>query len=257
MTHKQYAEDLVSVVMPTYNAAPFLRESIDSVLGQTYPNLELLVSDDASTDDTRSILEEYSARDTRVRTFLAAGNAGAAVSRNTALRNSTGQYIAFLDADDAWESDKLGKQIDFMRTNDASFSFTAYEICNVEGKPTGKHVDLNCPDTVNYFDMLLKRATLGCSTVMVDQSVTGPLEMPLIRTGQDYALWLQLLKKTGAAHRLPEVLTRYRIVPGSISRNKLAKARRQWSIYREIERIPMAHATWYFFNYAFRAVFRS
>jgi len=110
---------------------------------------------------------------------------------------------------------------------------------------------------VSYKDLLAKKVTLGCSTVMLKNDAFDNIRMPLIRTGQDYALWLQLLKKYNVnAVLYPKVLTSYRIVAGSISRNKLKKAIRQWSIYRNLEKINLVMSMWYFVNYAWRAISR-
>ncbi len=109
---------------------------------------------------------------------------------------------------------------------------------------------------LSYKDMLKKNATLGCSTVMLRTSKIGQLEMPNLRTGQDYATWLNILKNDCKAHLLPEPLTKYRIVAGSISRNKYKKALRQWEIYRRIEKINFIPACYYFVHYAVKALVR-
>lgn len=247
---------MVSVITPSYNAERFIGQTAKCVLTQSFKNLELIVSDDASTDGTVEILNGLAESEPRLRVVANERNRGAAITRNRALALARGQYVAFLDADDIWLPCKLERQLSFMRERGVAFCFTAYEICNEGGEPSGQVVDMACPDEIRYTDMLAKRATLGCSTVMIDQSRAGPLQMPMIRTGQDYALWLKLLKAGWTAYRLPEVLTRYRIVAGSISRNKFRKAARQWQIYRELEGLPLLPAAWYFANYAYRAVRR-
>jgi len=255
--NNSYAQDLVSIIMPTHNSEKYVEDSIASVLNQTYTNWELHIIDDASSDNTVQLLENYKKQDSRINIYLRSINQGAAVTRNIGLEKAIGQYIAFIDSDDIWEFNKLKEQLQFMKESMTAFSFTAYKIIDENGNETGKCVDLNSKNIVGYRDMLAKKATLGCSTVMLDQSVIGKVQMPLVRTGQDYALWLKILKNGYTAHCLQQTLTKYRIVPGSISRNKFKKAKRQWEIYRKIERLNILESIYYFMNYAWRAVFRA
>ncbi|WP_338564491.1 hypothetical protein [Erwinia sp. E_sp_W01_6] len=140
--------------------------------------------------------------------------------------------------------------------NDINFSFTSYQLITLDGHPLNKIVDKNQIAPLSYHDMLKKKATLGCSTVMLRRSAFTDLSMPLIRTGQDYGLWLKLLRNGAIAYPLNKVLTKYRIVPNSISRNKFKKAKRQWEIYRSIEGLSIAYSAYCFMFYAWRATFR-
>ena len=133
----------------------------------------------------------------------------------------------------------------------------APQFCFFEGNKKRKRVvDKEPLGTINYEDLLCKKATFGCSTVIVNKVKLGDFRMPLLRTGQDYATWLQLLKVAGKAHHCAKMLTYYRISPGSISRNKFKKAKRQWQIYRQFEHLSLIKAAYCFVFYAFRAVFR-
>lgn len=129
---------LVSIIMPSYNTAAYIKESIQSVLNQTYTNWELIIVDDCSTDSTDEVLETI--KDSRIRYFKNDKNSGAAVSRNKALREAKGQWIAFLDSDDLWMPEKLEKQIYFMESNGYAFSYTSYEEIDIEGNKTGIRV---------------------------------------------------------------------------------------------------------------------
>ena len=246
----------VSIITPTYNAEKFIEETIKSVSAQTYENYEHLIIDDCSSDLTVNIIEKYQSYDNRIKLIKAPTNGGAAEARNIGIKSASSKYIAFIDSDDIWEENKLKKQLEFMEQTQAAFSYTAYQIIKEDGELTNKCIDEKAKPIVNYKDMLRKKSTLGCSTVMLDKERIGEIEMPLIRTGQDYALWLKLLKNGYNAYCLNEVLTRYRIVSNSISRNKFKKAKRQWQIYRKIEKINLIPALWYFTNYAYRAVSR-
>lgn len=246
---------LISIITPAYNCADTIHATADSILHQTYSNWEWLITDDCSDQATVETLNNLAQKDTRIRIFRNEDNGGAAVARNTSMSHANGDYIAFLDSDDMWHQDKLAKQVEFMK-EDIHFSFTAYEIVNEHNQSTGQYVDAKQEGSFNYRDMLCKQATLGCSTVMLRRNAFGDTAMPLLRTGQDYALWLKLLKTGVEAHILAQPLTRYRIMPNSISRNKVKKAKRQWQIYREVEQLGLLTSAYCFVHYAWRAVFR-
>ncbi|GGB60589.1 glycosyltransferase family 2 protein [Shewanella inventionis] len=245
----------VSIITPTYNSANWVLKTYESVHKQTYSNWEWLVTDDCSSDETLIILNKLANEDPRVRVFSNVANSGAAVSRNNSIKAAQGEFLAFIDSDDLWFQDKLEKQLAFMGES-IDFSFTAYELIDENNTRLNKSVDSTQQGCFSYQDMLRKKATLGCSTVMLRKSSFDDITMPLIRTGQDYALWLKLLKTGKKAHLLNEVLTLYRILPDSISRNKIKKAKRQWQIYREIECLGFIESSINFCFYAFRAVFR-
>ena len=249
--------DLISIIMPSFNSANTISKSIDSIVNQSYLNWELLITDDCSTDNTASIVSEYATLDLRIKIFNNVTNSGAAVSRNNSIERASGDYIAFLDSDDLWHKDKLKEQLSFMKDYNLDFYFTAYEMIDEKGIEFGKIVDLQGDNrSFDYYDMLRKKATLGCSTVMLKKSAFSDCNMPLIRTGQDYALWLKLLKQGKRAYLLNKVLTQYRILPDSISRNKFKKCKRQWQIYRDFENLNIYQSSVSFVHYAWRAIFR-
>lgn len=251
-------EYLVSVIMPSYNSASTIEASIRSIQEQTYQNWELLITDDCSSDDTVKIVHELSLLDSRIKIYQNDVNSGAAVSRNNSISKAVGEFIAFLDSDDLWLPNKIELQLNFMTKHDViDFSFTAYGLINEAGNSLGKIVDLQGDElSFSYQDMLQKKATLGCSTVMFRRQAFKDYSMPLIRTGQDYALWLKLLKTGKKAYLLNVVLTQYRILPNSISRNKFKKCKRQWQIYRQIEKLSLVQSIISFLFYAWRAIFR-
>lgn len=245
----------ISIISAAYNAELYIKNTYDSINNQENQNWEWLVTDDCSTDATWNILQDLAAKDPRVKIASNLVNSGAAVSRNNSLARITGEFIAFIDSDDIWLPGKLTKQLDFMG-EDKDFSFTAYELINATGVKLGVKVDSNQVGSFSYEDMLQKKATMGCSTVLLRSSAFFDLTMPLIRTGQDYAFWLKLLKTGKRAYVLSEPLTQYRILPNSISRNKFKKAKRQWQIYREIEKLGLITSGICFMFYAWRAVFK-
>lgn len=246
----------VSIITPTFNSIGYIESVYQSICDQDFLNWEWLVTDDCSSDGTYEFLCSLSQKDPRVKIFKNKVNSGAAVSRNLSISQSTGEFIAFIDSDDLWLPSKLTTQVRFMNTNSVDFCFTAYSLIDANNDLLGKTVDTHLTGSISYEDLLRKKATLGCSTVMLRKSAFSDLNMPLIRTGQDYGLWLKLLKTGVPAYPLPSILTSYRILPNSISRNKFKKARRQWQIYREIEQLDLLTSIECFVFYALRAVFR-
>lgn len=252
-----FIDDLVSIIMPAYNSEKYIAESIDSVMRQTYPNWELLITDDCSTDNTESIVSRLASKESRIHYFKLACNGGAAIARNNSIAHARGRFLAFLDADDVWRENKLVEHLSFMKKEEASFSFTGYAIYFGGGSFSRKVIDSQTPSSINYDDLLKKTCTVGCSTVLLDRSKLPEIKMHNIRTGQDYALWLSLLRETnGVALNYKANLSGYRISANSISRNKLRKARRQWQIYRDVEGIGLLNACIYMFYYARNAIFR-
>lgn len=229
-------QGLVSVITPTYNCGKFIADTIRSVQAQTYPNWEMIIMDDCSTDDTRDIVGALSRQDSRIKYHCLPANAGAAVARTEAMRLAEGQWMAFLDSDDLWHPEKLQRQLDFMKENGCVFSCTAYEQIDETGKPLGKIVR-TVPKT--DYNRLLLDCPVGNSTVMYSVEKMGKFEVPNIRKRNDDALWLQMLKKEPYIWGLPEVLMQYRLRSGSISRNKLKVIKYHWVLYRRIEHLSL------------------
>lgn len=241
---------LVSVITPSYNAQKYIQDTIESVRNQTFQDWELVIADDCSTDRTRQIIEEAMKEDARIRGIFLQENGGAAIARNTALKSATGRYVAFLDSDDQWKPDKLERQLEFTRTNGYAFTFTGYDQIAEDGNFINS---IEVPEVVSYDDML-KNTIIGCLTVMLDREQVGDIQMPEIRTRQDLATWLSVLKRGFNAYGMNESLAIYRIVENSISRNKWKAAQKTWFVYREIEQLNLLKASWCFFHYAKNAI---
>lgn len=248
VTEKKYSDPLITIVTPSYNAERFISETIQSVQGQTYKNWEMLIIDDMSQDQTREIIKDEMKKDHRIRLIQLSKNSGAAVARNKGIRNAKGKYLAFLDSDDLWLPEKLEKQVTFMQMKGIAFSFTGYEIIEQSGESIHKIITI--PDRIDY-NGLLKNTIIGCLTVMLDIEKIGVIQMPNIRTRQDTATWLKILKLESYAYGLNEPLAKYRKVGNSISSSKLKMAKMNWKLYREIEELGMMKSAWCFLNYAF------
>ncbi|MEC2076093.1 glycosyltransferase family 2 protein [Metabacillus fastidiosus] len=247
----QIKQPLVSIITPSYNSTRFIPDTINSVMAQTYENWEMLIVDDCSKDESRQLIRSFIEQDERIKLIELTENSGAAVARNTAIKAAKGKYIAFLDSDDLWVPEKLEKQIAFMEENDYAFTYTEYELMDVDGNLLNRTI--NVPSQINYKG-LLRNTIIGCLTVVVNREKTGPFEMPNIRTRQDFALWLSILKRGITAHGLQEVLAKYRLVPGSISSNKVKAAKQTWKVYRDIEKLNLTTSIISFLGYAFHAV---
>ena len=204
-------EGLVSIIMPSYNTALYIEETIQSVLNQTYSNWELIIVDDCSNDNTDEVLEKI--KDPRIHYLKNEKNSGAAVSRNKALREAKGQWIAFLDSDDLWMRNKLEKQIQFMEENGYAFSYTNYEEIDVNGNKTG--VTVTGPKKITKTGMF-NYCWPGCLTVMYNAEKVGLIQIADIKKNNDYAMWLKAVEKV-KCYRLPECLSYYIKHDGSIS----------------------------------------
>lgn len=225
--------DLVSIIMPSYNTGAFIKQTIDSVLSQTYQNWELLIVDDCSTDNTDEIVEEYLA-DKRIKYIKNESNSGAAVSRNRALREAKGKWIAFLDSDDLWEADKLQRQLSFMKENGYHFSYTNYIEIDENSTPNGKSV--TGPNHIMKFGMYCY-CWIGCLTVMYDAESVGLIQIENIRKNNDYAMWLKICKREDC-YLLNETLAKYRKRSGSISNQGYIKLIKwHYRLYREAEKM--------------------
>lgn len=251
MMNTQTDTPLVSVITPVFNSEKYIGKSIESVLNQTYPSWEMILVDDLSTDRSVEIIGDYMKKDERIKLIKLSENSGAAVARNTALDASAGRFIAFLDSDDLWKPEKLEKQLAFMQKNDYAFTFTDYELMDQDGNLLRKTIHM--PDSIDYKG-LLKNTIIGCLTVMLDRQQVGNIQMPNIRTRQDFALWLSVLKKGYRAYSIQEPLSIYRIVEGSISSNKFKAAKRNWFVYRKIEKLGLLYSSWCFANYVYTSI---
>lgn len=222
---KDYIGSRVSVIMPAYNAEDTLERAIKSVLTQSYGDLELLIVNDCSTDGTEFILSKY-AHLAQVRIFENVSNLGVANSRNIALSNASGRYIAFLDADDYWEFSKIEKQVNFMTDNNYGICFTAYwRIKGLEKKR------VNPPLVVTKEKMLI-RNFIPNLTAMYDRAKV-PLVYQINVPHEDYAMWYNLLMHSDA-FCLDEPLAFYSVSPGSISGNKFRSLVWHYKIKRDV-----------------------
>ena len=236
-------DGLVSIIMPSWNTAKFIGESIQCVIDQTYANWELLIVDDCSTDNTDEAVKPFLV-DERIRYFKNEKNSGAALTRNRAMREAQGEWIAFLDSDDLWMPEKLERQISFMKENGYVLSFTEYEKVDEEDKPLNIYV--SGPEVVNKRKMY-NYDYIGQLTMMYSAKHFGLIQIKDIKKNNDYAIRLQLYKKPNTeAYLLKENLAKYRVRKKSISHDKLSKKlKSHYDLFHYCDEKPSPIAFWY------------
>lgn len=228
--------DLISIVMPVYNSALFLAETIESVLKQTYVKWELILVDDASEDNGVEIIQKFQREDKRIKLFKLNENQGAAVARNTGIKAASGKYIAFLDSDDLWLPEKLERQYKFMEKEKILFSCSYYEQINEHGEKLDRVI--KAPPKSDY-KRVLQSNPIGTLTAMYNAQAVGKIYGPNIKKRNDYALWLNLLKKVPFVYCYNEILAQYRIRRNSLSRDKRSLLRYHWDLYRKYENLSV------------------
>lgn len=247
-------DGLISIVMPVHNAEKYVRQSVTSVKRQSYENWELILVEDASTDNTLKILENLAKSDSRIKLIKNEGAHGASYARNSGIAAASGRYLAYLDADDIWSRHKLEEQLAFMQKKGAAFTFTAYEFGDAECKGTGKVVRV--PEKLDYI-RALSRTVIFTSTVMFDLGHIDRelIYMPHIKS-EDTASWWKVLKSGVTAYGINKVYVIYRISGNSLSSDKVEALRRIWNLYRKNEHLSLPYSCILFVGWAFRAVVR-
>lgn len=236
-------KDIVSIVVPVYNAEKYLERMIKSVQEQTVSNWELLLVDDCSVDTSREIMRKYESD--KIHCFYSDKNQGPAGARNIGLSHAKGRYIAFVDSDDLWKPDKLKRQLAFMGQHNYAFTFTSYEFADESGNTKG--VIAHAPEMVTYQDVL-KSSTIAPSTTIIDRAQIADelIHMPIgVKRGEDAATWMQILKTGICAYGMDEVLTIYCRHEGAYSGNKMKAVLGKWQIYREVEGFSVIKSFYY------------
>lgn len=243
---------LVSVVMPAYNAEKYIGQAIESVQKQTYTNWELIVVDDCSTDNTYEIVKEYSQKDFRIKLLKNQKNQGVSYTRKNGVEASAGEWIAFLDSDDAWHHEKLEKQLVCQKQYGAKLVFTASAFMNSEGK----RLDwvLHVPQVIGY-RKLLKQNLISNSSVLIEKK--SYLECAVLADDihEDFACWLKFLRQGNQAYGVGEPLLIYRLSATSKSGNKLKAAKMNWKTYRIIG-LNNVQSAYYMMWYVVNSIFK-
>lgn len=256
---------MISIIVPVYNAAAYIEQTVKTVLQQTYTDWELLLVDDCSTDNSVEIIKliidkyEQSCNDdkqpvSKIRLIEKKQNEGAAMARNTGLSESRGRYIAYLDADDIWYPEKLDTEFAYMNEYGAGFVFTAYNFGDENAVASNKIVRV--PKTLTYKEAL-SRTIIFTSTVLFDTEKVDKnlLVMPNIGS-EDTATWWRILKTGIVAYGLNKPLTIYRRPASSLSSNKKVAIKRIWNLYTVHEGLNPFISFFYLIAWAIRATLR-
>ena len=243
-------ENTVSIITPLYNGERFLSQTIESVLAQTYPDWEMLIINDGSTDRSLEIAQEYAEKDPRIQ-VLSQPNAGSAAARNNGIRRAEGRYIALLDADDLWEPDFLESQLQLLREKQCQLVYGAHKRIDADGKEILS--PFFPPESITYKD-LLKTCYITCLTGLYDTKAYGKVylheEFRSLR--DDYVFWLDILKLCGKAYGNQKVVGSYRILGNSVSRSKKKVIIPQYRVYRKAEHLNVVESLYYLSQWAVR-----
>lgn len=255
-TSRLHGKLMISIITPVYNAANFIKKTMEMVQAQSYTNWELLLVDDGSKDDSVSVIKSYLQEnpDERIRLIEKGVNEGAALTRNRGIKEAKGRFIAFLDADDVWLPDKLELQMRFMEEKRAGFVFSAYEFGDEDAVGTGRIVHV--PDRLTY-QKALSRTVIFTTTVLLDtQKIPKELiYMPNVPS-EDSATWWQILRNGHVAYGMNQVVAIYRRPTTSLSSNKLKAIQRIWYLYRKVEKLSLLQSAVVFVGWAYRATVR-
>lgn len=233
---------LVSIITPSYNSARFIKETIESIIAQTYTNWELLITDDCSTDETVAIVQDYCQKDARIKLFVLDENGGAGRCRNHSIAHASGRFIAFCDSDDYWNPLKLEKQLRFMCNQSCALSYSSYMTVTESGVIEGIRV---ATKRQTIFSMLCNNG-IGCLSAIYDTEKVDKVYMPTLRKRQDWGLWLTILKKCKIAYGMKEPLAYYRIRTNSISSQKKSLVKFNIAVYREVMNFSLIKSYFYF-----------
>lgn len=244
-------EPLVSVIIPVYNAEKIVGYTLDSVINQTYKNLEIICVNDCAKDNSLEVLSEYAKKDKRIKVLSNEKNSGVAVTRNNALKAATGDYIAFVDADDVWHLEKVEKQIKFMLDNDYKLTYTSVQFIDNDNNLTGKKFII--PEEVT-FNKLLKQNVITLSSAIISKEILGDRLFHDDHLHEDFIMWLEILKNDiTKAYGLKEILVDYRLTPGSKSRNKWKSIKMTYGTYKHFK-LNFFKAHWCLMFYIIRSI---
>ena len=222
--------DLVSIIIPYYKKKKYISTTINSAISQSYKNIEIIIVYDDENYDDLKVLEEIKKKDERIKIIKNKKKMGAGLSRNIGISSAKGNYIAFLDADDAWEVDKLRKQMSFMTDNNYLVSHTSYQIVDED-----KNVIANRVARSFYnLEDLLKSCDIGTSTVIIKKSIFGDqIKFPSIKTKEDFVLWLRILERDIKIYGLDKNLSKWTKSNSSLSSSTIQKLMDGFRVYNK------------------------
>ena len=242
----------VSVIIPVYNAEKYISETLDSVIAQNYPDIEIILIDDCSTDNFAQIIRDYMSKYSCIKYYKQDNNSGVAIARNTGVRHATGRFIAYIDSDDVWKEGKLKRQLQFFDEHKGSpFTYTAIEYIDENSRPLKSKRNVRNKVSYNY---ILRHTIIATSTVIIDRNVVSEIVMPNRRSAEDYSLWLTLLRDYGPAYGINEAYTSYRISTTSVSHNRIGEVKYFYDVQVKDLKISKIYAAFNTICYIINAV---
>ena len=234
--------ELVSVIIPYFRKKKYITETISSVLRQTYEYLEVIIVYDDETKVDLDFIYNLKNKDSRIKIITNPLNLGTGESRNIGITNAKGSYIAFVDADDIWDSKKIELQLSYMMSNNYSFTHTSYKIINSENKIVGHRKAKNFEN----YQSLLGSCDIGLSTVMIKKNIfTNDLKFPNLKTKEDFVLWLKFLKKNYKVFGINTDLTSWRKLNNSLSSSTLQKLIDGFNVYHKFMKFNFIRSLYY------------
>ncbi len=241
----------VSIITPNYNGLKYLKDTVQSVLNQTFTDWEWIIADDKSTDGSLSYLESLD--DQRIKLIRLQENKGAAVARNVALDRAEGRFITFLDNDDLWKPKFLETLREYLLQHDETLVYTSYERVDENLKPALK--DFQAIDRVTY-KRILYNCPIPMLTAMYDSQKIGKVAIPVVEKREDHAMWIEILKKTPHARAISESLGIYRIRDNSYSRNKWELIKYQFNLYNKYLKLPLHKSILYTLTWGINGILK-
>lgn len=243
----------VSIITPCYNAGSVISQTIESVINQTYSSWEMIIVDDCSTDDSERIIKDYITKDSRIKYYKTKNKSGSpSLPRNIGIDNATGEYVAFLDADDVWLPDKLEKQVKLIEENKYDLIYSYYEKMTWDGI-RGNRIIRTREKT--RFNNLLCSNSIPCLTSMIRKQIIGPTRFKQIPQ-EDFCFWLDILKKGYTAHNMCEITALYREAKNSRSANKIDMFKGYWNVIRHQQRISLIKSLYYMSTYSILGIIK-
>ena len=243
--------DLITIVVPVYNVEKYLPHTLESICGQTYTNLQILLIDDGSTDDSLAVCHKWARQDNRIQVYEQE-NQGVARTRNKGIQLATGKYVMFLDADDWWEEGKLAAQLAALEMTGDVICSTGRDLMNPDGTFTGKYIPVK--SRLDYHE-LLKHNSINCSSVLILREVALEFPMEHDDSHEDYITWLKVVRKYGHATGINRPYLKYRLSQGGKSRNKAKSAIMTYQVYRYVGYGPLRSAC-FFLSYALHGIWK-
>ena len=223
------AREYIDIILPNYNSSKYLKQTINSVIMQTYQNWQLIIIDDCSDKKTLNLLKKFD-KHRKIKIYYQKKNNGAGFCRNLGMKKSKSPYIAFIDSDDIWNKNKLEKQINFMKKNQYSFSYTYYETF-------GEKKKIIKPPLSFSYESFIKNTSIGTSTMMIERKKLKNIKFTNSKICEDYYFKCKLLKKVNFAFCLNKFLTRYRIRNDSMQSNNIKNIFWIWKINKDFNKL--------------------